>query len=75
MWPPSSEAHVTNSTARRVEMLLKEAGLHHKSRGQKENGGQARVVVPDLGRRLSGRDGETGSKAEAGLRSYKGTQT
>lgn len=56
-------------------MLLKEAGLHHKSRGQKENGGQARVVVPDLGRRLSGRDGETGSKAEAGLRSYKGTQT
>lgn len=74
MWLPSSEAHVTNSTARRVEMLLKEAGLHHKSRGQKENSGQARVVAPDLGRRLNGRDGEAGSKAEAGRRLYKDTE-
>lgn len=55
-------------------MLLKEAGLHHKSRGQKENSGQARVVAPDLGRRLNGRDGEAGSKAEAGRRLYKDTE-
>ena len=65
MWPPSSEAHVTDRTARRVEMLLKEAGLHHTSRDKKENGGQARGVVPDLGSRPSGRAGE------AGLRVYR----
>ena len=46
-------------------MLLKEAGLHHTSRDEKENVGQTRGVVPDLGSRPSGRAGE------AGLRVYR----
>ena len=47
-----------------------------KRRSQKENGGgQARGVVPDLGSKLRGRAGETGSKAKVGLREHEGTQT
>lgn len=46
--------------------------MNTKSKGQKANGGgQAGSVVPSLGSGLSGRAGEVGSKARAGLRKHQ----